>query len=111
MNRQYFVYILTNRHHTVLYTGVTNDLMGRVFEHRNKLIPGFTTRYNADKLVFYEATSEVRAAITPGKTDQVRVSGEKDPSDRGDQSAMARSVSDTVVNEAREIAASLRSSQ
>jgi putative endonuclease len=67
MDRQYFVNILSNRHHTVLYTGVMNDLVRRVFEHRNKLIAGFTKRYNVDKLVFFEATSDVRASIAREK--------------------------------------------
>ena len=67
MDKQYFVYILTNRHHTVLYVGVTNNLARRVFEHRQKLIPGFTNRYNVDKLVYYEATSGVRASIAREK--------------------------------------------
>jgi putative endonuclease len=57
--RQYFVYILTNRHHTVLYTGVTNNLCRRVFEHREKLIPGFTSRYNVDKLVFFQGLAAI----------------------------------------------------
>jgi putative endonuclease len=67
MNQQYFVYILTNRYHGVLYTGVTNDLVRRIFEHREKLTRGFTTRYNVNKLVFYEAGSDVRASIAREK--------------------------------------------
>jgi putative endonuclease len=67
MEHRYFVYVMTNRHHTVLYAGVTNDLVRRVFQHREKAIPGFTSRYNMDKLVFYEATSDVRAAIAREK--------------------------------------------
>jgi putative endonuclease len=63
MERRYFVYILTNRHHTVLYTGVTNDLLRRVYEHRTKAVPGFTSRYNVDRLVFYEEADEAQAAI------------------------------------------------
>jgi len=63
MDRQYFVYILTNRHHTVLYTGVTNNLVLRVFEHREQLTRGFTSRYNVEKLVFYETFEEPAAAI------------------------------------------------
>ncbi len=63
MEHRYFVYIMTNRHHTVLYTGVTNDLVRRVSQHRDKTIPGFTSRYNVDKLVFFEETSDVLAAI------------------------------------------------
>lgn len=58
---------MTNRHHTVLYTGVTNDLVRRVFQHRDKTIPGLTSRYNLDKLVFFEETSDVLAAIAREK--------------------------------------------
>jgi putative endonuclease len=67
MDHRYFVYILTNRHHTVLYVGVTNDLVRRVHEHRIKIASGFTTRYNVDKLVFFEETSDVQAAIAREK--------------------------------------------
>ena len=67
MEHRYFVYILTNRHHTVLYTGVTNDLLRRVFEHRDKAVPSFTNRYNVDKLVYYEETPDVNAAIAREK--------------------------------------------
>jgi putative endonuclease len=63
MDKQYCVYILTNKHHTVLYTGVTNDLKRRVYEHREKLIPGFTKKYNVNKLVYYEITESIEAAI------------------------------------------------
>ena len=60
----YYVYILTNAHKTVLYTGVTNDLIRRVYEHKNHLDKGsFTARYNVDYLVYYESTSDVNAAI------------------------------------------------
>jgi putative endonuclease len=67
MDQQYFVYILTNPHHTVLYTGVTNNLLRRIYEHREKLIPGFTTRYNVSKLVFYQTSSDVRESIAREK--------------------------------------------
>ncbi|MDQ7782515.1 MAG: GIY-YIG nuclease family protein, partial [Desulfomonilaceae bacterium] len=63
MPRQYCVYILTNRGNTVLYTGVTGDLKRRVYQHRHKLVPGFTSRYNVTKLVFYEITDDVNAAM------------------------------------------------
>jgi len=63
MDRQYYVYIMTNPTRTVLYTGVTNDLRIRVFQHKEKLFPGFTGRYNINKLVFYEVTPDVRSAI------------------------------------------------
>jgi len=59
---QYYVYIMTNRSKT-LYTGVTNDIERRVYEHKRKLIDGFTKRYNLTKLVYYESTNDVRSAI------------------------------------------------
>ena len=54
MEKQYFVYIMTNKRNTVLYTGMTSDLKKRAYEHRNKLIDGFTKTYNVNKLVYYE---------------------------------------------------------
>ena len=60
--RDYYVYILTNESGT-LYTGVTNNLERRVYEHKCKLVEGFTKRYNITRLVYYEAIGEVRAAI------------------------------------------------
>ncbi len=58
----YYVYIMTNRSGT-LYIGVTNDLIRRVYEHKNKLIPGFTTKYNINRLVYFKSTSDIEAAI------------------------------------------------
>ena len=63
MDRQYYVYILANRHNSVLYTGVTGDLARRVFEHRTKPVKSFTARYNVDKLVYYEIAANPTAAI------------------------------------------------
>ena len=63
MEKQYYVYILTKKRHTVLYTGVTNDLVRRVFEHREKVVPGFTKKYNVYKLVYYEMTESIESAI------------------------------------------------
>jgi putative endonuclease len=60
---QYFVYILTNKSNRVLYVGVTNNLERRMYEHRNKMVDGFTKRYNLTKLVYFEETSDVRSAI------------------------------------------------
>ena len=61
---QYYVYMMTNDHGNVLYTGVTNDLLRRVYEHKNHLDKGsFTAQYNINKLVYYEITSDVTAAI------------------------------------------------
>jgi len=57
---------MTNKSRT-LYTGITNDLERRVSEHKQKLVPGFTARYNIDRLVYYEATEDVNAAISREK--------------------------------------------
>ena len=54
MDRKFFVYIGTNKHHTVLYTGITNNLSRRMYGHKNKLMNGFTKKYNCEKLVWYE---------------------------------------------------------
>ncbi|MEM9833725.1 MAG: GIY-YIG nuclease family protein [Bacteroidota bacterium] len=51
---RFYVYILTNRHHTVFYTGFTDDLERRVYEHKHRLLEGFTKKYNCDKFVYYE---------------------------------------------------------
>ena len=63
MRKNYFIYILTNKRHTTLYTGVTNDLIKRVYEHREKLADGFTKRYNLTKLVYYEVFEDIENAI------------------------------------------------
>jgi putative endonuclease len=60
---QYFVHILTNKTNKVLYVGVTNNLERRMYEHRNKIINGFTKRYNLTKLVYFEETSDVKSAL------------------------------------------------
>ena len=54
---------MTNKHNSVLYTGITKDLKRRVYEHRGKLVPGFTNRYNVIKLVYYEVFQDPEGAI------------------------------------------------
>lgn len=61
--RQYYIYIMTNKRNTVLYTGVTNDLKRRVYEHKEKLVEGFTKKYNVTKLIYYEVCGDVESAI------------------------------------------------
>ena len=63
----YYVYILTNSNHTVLYTGVTNDLERRCYEHKKKIIKGFTSKYNVDKLVYFEQLEFIDMAIAREK--------------------------------------------
>ena len=59
----YYVYILTNKTDKVMYIGVTNDIVRRVYEHRNHMIDGFTAKYNVTKLVYVESALYVRDAI------------------------------------------------
>jgi len=66
MSKEYYVYIMTNKSRT-LYTGVTNNLIRRVHEHKNKLVPGFTSKYNIQFLVYYEAGNDINAAIVREK--------------------------------------------
>ena len=61
--KNYCVYILANKRNGTLYTGVTNDLLRRVIEHKGKEIKGFTEKYGIDKLVWYEQTNDIRNAI------------------------------------------------
>jgi len=65
--RQYFVYITTNQRHTVLYTGVTNNLERRMYEHKNHVISSFTSKYRCGKLVYYEMTGSIESAISREK--------------------------------------------
>ena len=65
--KQYYVYVLTNKSNKVLYIGVTNDLIRRMFEHKNKLVEGFAKRYNLVKLVYYQATNDIDSAIKTRK--------------------------------------------
>ena len=63
MDKHYYVYILTNFTNTVLYTGVTNNLIRRSYEHKNHLVKGFTEKYNVAQLVYFEETGNVESAI------------------------------------------------
>lgn len=63
MGRQYCIYIMTNQRNTTLYTGVTSDLKKRAYEHRAKLVDGFTKKYNLAKLVYYEVFDDIENAI------------------------------------------------
>jgi putative endonuclease len=65
--RIYYTYILANKYNNVLYVGMTNDLSRRVFEHKHKLTPGFTSKYNVGKLVYYEQFDFVELAINREK--------------------------------------------
>ena len=67
MRNSYFVYLLTNKNKTVLYTGFTNSLERRVWEHKRHEVDGFTKKYNCDRLVYFEQFSEVRDAIAREK--------------------------------------------
>ncbi|MDP3560189.1 MAG: GIY-YIG nuclease family protein [Legionellaceae bacterium] len=63
MHTESYVYCVANSHNNVLYVGVTNDLMRRIYEHQHKLVKGFTQKYNVDRLVYYEACGNIVVAI------------------------------------------------
>jgi putative endonuclease len=63
MNEQFYVYILSSLHNRVLYIGITSDLVKRVWEHKNKVVKGFTARYNVDRLMYYEIYNDPETAI------------------------------------------------
>jgi putative endonuclease len=65
--KQYYVYILASKRNGTLYIGVTNDIVRRVYEHKNKLIEGFTKKYNIDILVYFEPYNDIRLAIVREK--------------------------------------------
>ena len=67
MDQQYYTYIMTNKNNTVLYTGITNNLERRIYEHKHKLLGGFTKKYNIDKLVYYEIYKRIDDAIAREK--------------------------------------------
>ena len=63
MTNDYYVYILSNTTHSTFYIGVTSNLQKRIWEHKNKVIEGFTKKYNVNKLVYYEITNSIETAI------------------------------------------------
>jgi len=65
--KQYYVYIMTNKSRT-LYTGITSNIKKRVYEHKNKLVPGFTKKYNITRLIYFETFADVHSAIAREKT-------------------------------------------
>ncbi len=65
--KQYYVYILASKKNGVLYIGVTSNLVKRIYEHKSKLVKGFTKKYHVHKLVYYEETEDIYAAITREK--------------------------------------------
>jgi putative endonuclease len=67
LDRRYYVYILTTKDNTVLYTGVTNDISRRIEEHKAHSVAGFTRRYNVDKLVYVEVCDDATSAIAREK--------------------------------------------
>lgn len=66
-NKYYYVYIISNVNNKVLYIGVTNNLIRRTYEHKNKLVEGFTKKYNLSKLVYFEQTNDIESAIAREK--------------------------------------------
>lgn len=67
MDKQFYVYILASKRNGTLYIGVTSDLVQRIWQHKNKMVKGFTKKYNVDRLVYYETHSNVESAITREK--------------------------------------------
>ena len=67
MDKTYAVYILTNYNETTFYIGVTGNLQKRIWEHKNKVVEGFTKKYNVDKLVYYELTEDIESALNREK--------------------------------------------
>lgn len=61
--KQYCVYLLSNKNNTVIYTGMTSHLIKRIYQHKTKYYHGFTSKYNCDKLVYFEVFSDVNQAI------------------------------------------------
>ena len=67
MSKQYYVYILASERNGTLYIGVTSDLVKRIWQHKNKKVKGFSSKYNINKLVYYEQTNDIDSAIKKEK--------------------------------------------
>jgi len=78
MSRQYYTYIITNKYNTVLYIGVTSNLIQRIYQHKNKLVKGFSMRYSLGKLVYYEVFGDPENAIMREKALKNLVRRKKD---------------------------------
>ena len=63
MSKQYYVYLLTTKQYGILYTGITSNLISRIYQHKENLVDGFTKKYNVHKLVYYEIHDDVNEAI------------------------------------------------
>ena len=88
----YFVYLLASRPYGTLYIGWTTDLARRVWEHKHKVVPGFTTKYGVDRLVWFENHDDREESATPRKTDQGLETGLEDQFDRDTKSVLDRSL-------------------
>ena len=67
MEKQAYIYFMSNRYNKVLYVGITSNLIKRVWEHKNKVVDGFTKKYNLDKLGYYEIYDDIETAINREK--------------------------------------------
>ena len=88
--KMYYIYILTNKNNTVLYTGITNNLERRIYEHKSKLIKWFTSKYNLTKLVYFEEYEDVNDAIRREK--QLKRCGEN-----GRKNLLGRKILDGMI--------------
>jgi putative endonuclease len=92
--KAFYVYIMTNQSRVVLYTGITNTLMRRVWQHQSGEIEGFTKSYNVNRLVYYECFDHPRDAIAREKEDQRLATSEEECISRNEESEVGRFISD-----------------
>ena len=98
---RFFVYIMTNAKNGTLYVGVSNDIVRRIYEHKNKTFPdSFTARYNCDKLVYFEEYKYVNDAIEREKKIKAGSRQKKDRVDRINKSAVARFIRPGIILDA-----------